>query len=320
MAEPAGAGGVTADAVERVLVAERARLVGLAYRITGSRLDAEDVVQEAWERARRVDPDGVDRPAAWLTTVVTRLSLDHLRSAQHRRETYVGPWLPEPVATGGGAGRGDAPTPVAGAQPLADPGQAAELAESLTFGFLRVLEALSPVERAVFVLADVFATPFPEIATILGRTPDACRQMAHRARARVRDGGRRHQRPDDAVRVADDLVGALVAGDADRVLALLAPDVVLVSDGGPTTHAARRPVVGAERVGRLMANLTRRGLELDVRAVLAELNGEPGFVAMLGDVAVLATALTVEDGRIVAMHSVVNPDKLAALRVDTPIA
>ena len=320
MVEPAGAGGVTADAVERALVAERARLVGLAYRITGSRLDAEDVVQEAWERARRVDPDGIDRPAAWLTTVVTRLALDHLRSAQHRRETYVGPWLPEPVATGRGAVLGDGPTPVAGAQLPADPGHAAELAESLTFGFLRVLEALSPVERAVFVLADVFATPFPEIATIVGRTPEACRQMARRARERVRDHGRRHQRPDDAVRVADDLVGALVAGDTDRVLALLAPDVVLVSDGGPTTHAARRPVVGAERVGRLLVNLTRRGIELDVRAVLAELNGEPGFVAMLGDVAVLATALTVEDGRIVAMHSVVNPDKLAALRVDTPIA
>jgi RNA polymerase sigma-70 factor (ECF subfamily) len=320
MAEAADVEGVTGGAVERVLVAERARLVGLAYRITGSLLDAEDVVQEAWERARRVDPDAIDRPAAWLTTVVSRLALDHLRSAQHRRETYVGPWLPEPVATGRGPARGDVPTPVAGARPPADPGEAAELAESLTFGFLRVLEALSPLERAIFVLADVFATPFPEIATIVGRTPDACRQIAHRARDRVRDEGRRHQRPDDAARVADDLVGALVEGDADRVLALLAPDVVMVSDGGPTTHAARRPVVGADRVGRLITNLARRGLEVDVHIVSTELNGEPGFVAMLGDQAVFATALSVEAGRIARIHSVVNPDKLAALRLDVPIA
>jgi RNA polymerase sigma-70 factor (ECF subfamily) len=319
MAEAADVEGVTTGALERVLVAERARLVGLAYRITGSLLDAEDVVQEAWERARRVDAGTVVRPAAWLTTVVSRLALDQLRSAQHRRETYVGPWLPEPVATGRGT-RGDDPTPVAGARPPADPGDAAELAESLTFGFLRVLEALSPVERAVFVLADVFAVPFPEIATIVGRTPDACRQIARRARDRVRDEGRRHQRPDDAARVADDLVGALVDGDTDRVLALLAPDVVLVSDGGPTTHAARRPVVGADRVGRLMGTLARRGLEVDVRVVPTELNGEPGFVAMLGDVAVLATALSVEAGRVVAVHSVVNPDKLAALHLDTSIA
>jgi RNA polymerase sigma-70 factor (ECF subfamily) len=320
MAEAADVEGVTMGALERVLVAERARLVGLAYRITGSLLDAEDVVQEAWERARRVDADTVDRPAAWLTTVVSRLSLDHLRSAQHRRETYVGPWLPEPVATGRGTTRGDDPTPVAGARQPADPGEAAELAESLTFGFLRVLEALSPLERAIFVLADVFAVPFPEVATIVGRTPDACRQIARRARGRVRDEGRRHQRPDDADRVADDLVGALVDGDTDRVLALLAPDVVLVSDGGPTTHAARRPVVGADRVGRLMGTLTRRGLEVDVRVVPTELNGEPGFVAMLGDEAVFATVLTVEDGRIAHIHAVVNPDKLAALRLDTPIA
>ncbi len=320
MAEAADVAGVTGSAVERVLVAERPRLVGLAYRITGSRLDAEDVVQEAWERARRVDPDAVDRPAAWLTTVVSRLALDHLRSAQHQRETYVGPWLPEPVATSRGILRGDDATPVAGARPPADPGEAAELAESLTFGFLRVLEALSPLERAVFVLADVFATPFPEIATIVGRSPDACRQIAHRARSRVRDEDRRHQRPDDAARVADDLVGALVDGDTDRVLALLAPDVVMVSDGGPATHAARRPVVGADRVGRLMATLTRRGIEVDVRIESTELNGEPGFVAMLGDAVVLATALSVEDGRVAAIHSVVNPDKLAALRLATAIA
>jgi RNA polymerase sigma-70 factor (ECF subfamily) len=319
MAEAAGSGGATAGAVERALVDERPRLVGLAYRITGSRLDAEDVVQEAWERARRVDPDAIERPAAWLTTVVSRLALDHLRAAQHRRETYVGPWLPEPVAT---APRGTAATAsTAGSPaPAPDPGDLAELAESLSFGFLRLLEALSPVERVVFVLADVFGTPFSEIAATVGRSPDACRQIASRARARVRDRGRRHQAPDDAARVADQLVGALTDGDADRVLALLAPDVVLVSDGGASVHAARRPVVGPDRVARLLLNLIRRAREFDVRFERAELNGEPGVLAMLGDVVVYASAVAVERGSITGIHTIVNPDKLAALRHDGPIA
>ena len=162
--------------VERALVAERPRLLGLAYRITGSRIDAEDVVQEAWERARRAGVDEVDRPSAWLTTVVSRLALDRLRAAQRRRENYVGPWLPEPVVAV------DEPT-----GPGADPAELVEMAESLTFGFLRVLESLTPVERVVFVMADVFGVPFGEIAAAVDRSPDACRQMASRARRRVRD-------------------------------------------------------------------------------------------------------------------------------------
>src|SRR5918997_1822843 len=239
-----------AERIERVLVAERPRLVGLAYRITGSRLDAEDVVQEAWERARRSDGRAVERPAAWLTTVVARLALDHLKAAQRRRETYVGPWLPEPVATGHSDEASARPAPAGDPRETSDPAELTELAESLTFGFLRLLEALSPVERVVFVLADVFGAPFPEIAAAVDRSPAACRQIASRARARVRDDGRRHQAPDDAPKVADDLVSALVLGDTDRVLALLAPDVVLVSDGGAGRRAARRPVVGPHRVGR----------------------------------------------------------------------
>src|SRR5690606_30845004 len=144
----------------------------------------------AWERARRAGD--VDRPAAWLTTVVARLAFDHLRSAHRRRVSYVGPWLPEPIVTGRPDGTGAAGTgrPGAAAGAVPDPGELAELADSRTFGFLRVLEALSPVERVVFVLADVFGTPFSEIAEVVGRSPDACRQVASRARARVRDAGR----------------------------------------------------------------------------------------------------------------------------------
>lgn len=327
MADVAPGGGV-----EQVLVAERPRLLGLAYRITGSRLDAEDIVQEAWERARRVGDDVIDRPAAWLTTVVARLALDHLKSAQRRRETYVGPWLPEPVVTGrrapgaergagvGAAGAGGAIAAAGGGEP--DPAELTELAESLTFGFLRVLEALSPIERVVFVMADVFAVPFPEIAGAVGRSPDACRQIATRARARVRDQDRRHQAPDNAARVADDLVGALVEGDADRVMALLAPDVVLVSDGGAAAHAARRPVTGAHRVSRFMLNLAKRGADLGpgvMRVEPVELNGDPAVIVLVGDAVFMTVAMSVDDGRVTGVHNVVNPDKLAALRLDAPL-
>jgi RNA polymerase sigma-70 factor (ECF subfamily) len=293
-------GGPVVDA----LIAERPRLVGLAYRITGSRLDAEDIVQDAWDRARRVPPESVDSPAAWLTTVVSRLAIDHLRSAQRRRETYVGPWLPEPVVT-------DA---------AEDPAQMAELAESLTFGFLRVLEALPPVDRAVFVLADVFAVPFPEIAGIVDRSPDACRQIATRARRRVRDSARHHLAPPDAGRVVEDLLLALTTGDADRVVGLLAPDVVLVSDGGADTRAARRPVVGPDRVGRLMVNLTRRGFEVPVTFHKAELNGMPGLVVRSVDGPVMAMAIDVEDGKVRAVYNVLNADKLEALRETGPLS
>jgi RNA polymerase sigma-70 factor (ECF subfamily) len=307
MADAEAAGG---DALERTLVAERPRLVGLAYRITGSRLDAEDVVQEAWERSQRAGPAGVDRPAAWLTTVVARLALDHLRSAQRRRETYVGPWLPEPVPT----------EHVRGYLAAGDPAEMAELAESLTFGFLRLLEALSPVERVVFVLAEVFGTPFPDIAAVVDRSPGACRQIASRARRRVRDDRRSHEAPADAATVADELVVALGTGAVDRVLELLAPDVVLVSDGGATARAARRPVVGADRVSRLLLNLARRGLGVEVSFRRAELNGAPGMVALDGDTPVLAMAAAVEEGRVTTIWSVLNPDKLAALRFDDLIA
>jgi RNA polymerase sigma-70 factor (ECF subfamily) len=321
MAEVADPAGATGDALEVALVTERARLVGLAYRITGSRLDAEDVVQEAWERARRVDTVTVDRPAAWLTTVVARLALDHLRAAQRRRETYVGPWLPEPVVTDRGAALGPSGDGAGAGDVERDPAQVAVLAESLTFGFLRLLEALTPVERVVLVLADVFGVPFPEIASSVDRSPAACRQIAARARSRVRDDGRRHQAPPDAARVADELAAALAGGETDRVLSLLAPDVVLVSDGGAGTHAARRPVVGPDRVARLLLNLTRRGLGEGVRFERIQLNGAPGSIALRGDTPVMATAVSVDgSGRVVGIYSVANPDKLAALRLDGVVA
>jgi RNA polymerase sigma-70 factor (ECF subfamily) len=303
-----------ASALERNLVEDRPRLVGLAYRITGSRVDAEDIVQEAWERARRTDPDAIDRPGAWLTTVVSRLALDHLRAAQRRRETYVGPWLPEPVVTDSWPAASVHP------EPGSDPSHVAELAESLTFGFLRLLEALAPVERAVFVLSDVFGVPFPEIARTVDRTPDACRQIATRARRRVRDDGRDHLAPPDAERVADDLTAALAGGEYDRVIELLAPDVVLVSDGGADHYAARRPVVGSDRVGRFVVNLARRGVAGGVRLERAHLNGLPGGVVLdANGRPVMAMLVSVSGGLVDEFYAVVNPDKLAALAITGPI-
>jgi RNA polymerase sigma-70 factor (ECF subfamily) len=320
-----------ADAVgppTEVLTRERPRLLGLAYRITGSRVDAEDIVQEAWLRARRVDWSEVDRPEAWLTTVVSRLALDELKSARRRRELYVGPWLPEPVRTPGGVGVSVTGSPdrppesgtsaVPGASSDGDPAATVELAETLTFGFLRLLERLTPVERVVFLLADVFDAPFDQVAAAVDRNPATCRQIASRARRRMREGRPRQDPPEDVARVARDLLVAMGAGDVDRVVSLLAEDVVLLSDGGPDARAARRPVTGPERVARLLVNVTQR-YQPWVEVEVASINREPGIVVRLSGRLWLAQSLHVVDGAVAAIHLVLNPDKLAALELSTPI-
>lgn len=289
-------------APEAVFAAERDRLVGLAYRMTGSRAEAEDVVQDAWLRWQRADTAEVACPAAWLTTVTSRLALDRLTSARSRREAYVGPWLPEPVATD------------------PDPADRAELAESLSLGFLAVLERLGPVERVVFLLADVFSVPFDEIARVVDRSPVACRQVASRARRRVRqDRPRFHPTDAEARRVTEAFLGAVAVGDVEGVTALLAPDVVSVSDGGADHHAARRPVVGPERVCRLLVNLTRRLPATDAVIVARDLNGQPGVVVEAEGRTLLALACSVVDGLVDRVWIVVNPEKTAALR-SPPVA
>jgi RNA polymerase sigma-70 factor, ECF subfamily len=296
------------DPLLAAMVAERPLLVGLAYRITGSRVEAEDIVQEAWLRARHTDGSTIDNPAAWLTRVVARLALDHLRSARHRRESYVGPWLPEPVL----GGLINAPTGE-------DPAGATELAESVTFGFLRMLETLAPLERVVFLMSDVFDVPFAEIGRAVDRSPEACRQISSRARRRLRDGVTRHRVPDDAESVVGELLEALTAGDVDRVLSLLAEDAVLVSDGGAQAYAARRPVVGRERVARFLVNASRRLTSMEVIIESAVVNGEPGVVVTRAGHRLLTLTAHVDDGAIAALYSVVNPDKLAALDIADPM-
>lgn len=277
-----------------VFEAERARLVGLAYRITGSQVVAEDLVQEAWLRWQRANQATISTPPAWLTTVVSRLALDHLKSAAHQRERYVGPWLPEPVAV----------------EP--DPAEHVELAESLTIGFLAVLERLGPTERVVFLLADVFAVPYDEIALAVDKTPAACRQIASRARARVREGRPRFSPTDDqAWQVALAFLTAAQVGDLDALVSLLAADAVAISDGGAEHHAARRPVV-AERIPRFVANLAAR-IPADAEIELRTLNGEPGLVVSEHGEVTTAMAFTVVDGQVARIWTVRNPAKLRAL-------
>jgi RNA polymerase sigma-70 factor (ECF subfamily) len=292
-----------------VFAAERRRLTGIAYRITGSLADAEDVLQEAWLRFSKAwaSSERIERPAAWLTTVVGRIALDHLKAARREREVYVGPWLPEPIAS----------DPLAVSRP--GPEEMAELASSLTLGFLHMLETLAPVERVIFVLADVFDVPFKEIAETVGKSPDACRQIASRARRRVHDARpHRYQPPDDeAARVVASMLAATTAGDIDGLVKLLAEDAVLVSDGGAHKRAARHPIKGRDRLARFLANIGKR--YESARAVFepVALNGELGIVISLDGEREAAINFQVEDGLVQEVHIIVADDKLAAL--DRPV-
>ncbi len=297
------------DDMDETFESERARLTGIAYRILSSVTDAEDVVQDAWMTWERCDRDEIRNPAAWLTTVTSRLAIDQLRAQRRRREDYVGPWLPDPIATA------FAVTTDTQAH-LRGPEQSFDLVESLELGFLVVLDALGPLERAVFVLADLFAVPYAEIAVATDRTPEACRQIASRARRKVRDG-RADRRPADEGLLGD-LVGAIALGDAERVISLLSPDIVLLSDGGPLRHAARRPVVHPDRVARLLVNLSSR-LPVDGSIAIEQVNGAPALVLRNGadTIAVSAERRSI-DGAIERIHLMMNPDKVIGVdrRVD----
>lgn len=282
-----------------VFDAERPRLVGLAYRMLGSVADAEDVVQEAWLRWAAVDPATIESPPAWLTTVVSRLSLDQLRRRRRDQERYVGPWLPEPL--------------VEPASPEPGPAARAELADSLTTAFLLLLEQLSPTERAVVLLTDVFGEPFDTVARIVGKSPAATRQVASRARRRLRaeEGSVAvPAAPSDAQRdVARAYLLASLTDDKEALLSLLADDVVVMSDGGPDQHAARRPVVGPHRAARFSSNLVRRFADV-LAFEEATVNGNPGVVGRLGDAVAIVVSVEVVGGRVQRVTSVLNPDKL----------
>jgi RNA polymerase sigma-70 factor (ECF subfamily) len=293
-----------------VFEGERPRLTGLAYRITGSLADAEDVVQEAWIRWAAQDPASVENPGGWLTTVTSRLALDRLRAQRRRREVYVGPWLPDPVPT---------------ARTVEE---AAELAESLTLGFLVMLDSLSPSERVAFLLGDVFGEPYFVIAQALGKSEPACRQLVSRARRKLhsaRPDGRAQDPSSASAELLIQLMDSVLADDEERALSLLDPDVVLIADAGPARRAARHPVVGAKRVQQLLKGGWRLfGFKTPpspdelppVR--LLNINSTPSLVLDWPNGPIVVTGETV-DGRITSIWVRLNPDKTAALDDPPPI-
>ena len=276
----------------------RSLLFSIAYRILGSVAEAEDAVQETWLRYEG-SPTQPASTKAFLSAVVTRVSIDVLRSARRRRETYVGQWFPEPLLT----------------DPYEDPARSAELADSLSMAALLLLERLTPLERAVFVLREVFGFGFPEVAAAVGRSEAACRQLAVRARRHMADG-----RPRFAAdrRERDELAARFFAavrdGDLDRLRELLAADVEMVGDGGGKAPAFANSVVGADNVARVIAALYPALLRIDARIEPRELNGHPGAILWDRDDNVVSTlSLEMLGGRIQAIRSVANPDKLQHL-------
>jgi RNA polymerase sigma-70 factor (TIGR02957 family) len=281
----------------------RPLLFSIAYGMTGSVGDAEDIVQDAFVGLTRARQAGtvIADPKAYLTTAVTRLGINYLGSARVRRETYVGDWLPEPVVV-----------------PVGEPGPAehAELADSLSMAFLVLLEALSPVERAVFMLREVFRYDYPAVARITGKTEVNCRQIFARARQHIAAGQTGDSVPAPARRaegeeLARRFFDAAAGGDMDALLTMLAPDVVLYGDGGGKAQALGQPLSGRERVLRLLGGLFRRGRVLGASVRLAWVNGQPGAVTYDAEGRVVNVfALDIADGMVQAIRSVVNPDKL----------
>ncbi|WP_298209633.1 RNA polymerase sigma factor SigJ [Ferrimicrobium sp.] len=281
----------------------RPRLLGFAYRITGSLVDAEDVVSEVWLRWAEADQDAVINPQGWLTTVTVRRAIDWARAGARRRETYLGPWLPEPVVTA--------------RRTNTDPEAAAELAESLALGFLIVLDRLDPVARAVFLLADVWGWSFAEVAVVVGRSEAACRQLASRARKRLQAA----TAAPTPWRVTDEemvhrLVVAVTAGNLEMTLSLLAPDVVLVSDGGPSIHAARRPVVTSPRVANFLLNLARRLPAVGDSVDIVTVNGTSGIIVHASQAPKVVMAFEFQDERVTRIWTILAPEKLR--RLDNP--
>jgi RNA polymerase sigma-70 factor (ECF subfamily) len=274
----------------------------IAYRMLGSAAEAEDVVQEALLRLHRARAGGeeVAEPRAYVTTVTTRLAIDELRSARARRVSYVGPWLPEPLVV---AGEED------------DPAAHAELGDSLSMAFLVLLETLSPVERAVLLLREAFDYGYDEIAQIVGRSEDNCRQLLSRARARIAAGRPRFDpEPEARAALAERFFAAARDGDVAALEELLAADVVFYGDGGGKASALPEPMHGVRRVQRFVLSLFAQARRRDVTVRPALVNGQPGALTFDADGA-LVTVLTLDvaDGRVQAIRSVVNPDKLAHL-------
>lgn len=283
-------------------VTHRNLLFTVAYEMLGSAADAEDVLQESWLRWSAVDQSQVREPRAYLVRIVTRQALNQLRTVSRRREDYVGEWLPEPLLT------------------IPDVADDVELAENVSMAMLTVLETLAPTERAVFVLREVFDVPYDEIADAIDKTPAAVRQIAHRAKDHV--AARRPRMrvdPSEQEEVLARFLTAVNTGDLQGLMDVLAPDVVSVADGGGKVRgAARRPIVGAEKLAAyLLGGLAKAGVQLVSTPLW--LNGAPGARIEVDGKLIGAISVTVEHGRITRIYSVANPDKLAGLDTEATL-
>jgi RNA polymerase sigma-70 factor, ECF subfamily len=277
----------------------RPYLFAIAYRMLGSVAEAEDVVQDAFLRYHERGVQA-DEPKAYLATVTTRLAIDQLRSARARREVYPGEWLPEPLVEDEAA-------------------RHAETADSLSLAFLHLLEKLSPVERAVFLLREVFDYPYEDVAGIVGKSPENCRQILARAHRHIEEGRRRFDvSREEREEVARRFLAAWEEGDTDALVEVLAPDATVYGDGGGKAPSVPVPLVGAERVAKALIGWGRRAREFGLVHHAALVNGEPGLVFRSADGrAVWVASLEVYDGVVVAVRSVLNPDKLGHLPADT---
>jgi RNA polymerase sigma-70 factor (TIGR02957 family) len=285
-----------------VFQAHRDLMFAVAYRMLGAITDAEDAVQDAWLRWSAAPRSEVADPRAYLARIVANTALNRLRSARARREAYVGPWLPEPLLT----------------ETRPDAVERAELAESVSVAMLVVLESLTPEERAVFVLREVFGFSHAEIGAALGRSDAAARQLAHRAREHVQarrprfDVDRNQQRE-----VTQRFLAAAAGGDIEGLMTVLAPDVTLLTDGGGKARAALRPIIGAGKVARFIAAISTRpymGIEISGMTLqAAEINGGPGTLVTAGGQPIAVLTLAVADGHITAIQLLTNPDKLSAI-------
>jgi RNA polymerase sigma-70 factor, ECF subfamily len=293
---------VTGSALD-VFAEHRPMLFGIAYRMLGSVADAEDILQDAWLKWSAVDVESLERPRAYLARTVTNLSINRLRSAVAQRESYVGPWLPEPLVT------------------EADAGSQAEQSEAVSLAMLVVLETLSPLERAVFILGDVFGYSLAEIARLLDRSDPSVRQIAHRARSHVQARRPRYSAPAEVRRrVTDQFLAACLGGDLNQMMELLAPDVTAWTDGGGKIRAALRPLSGADHVARWILGVVLRHPLPDSAVHRVLVNGEPGVLATSAGAPDYVAALDLDpDNRIAAIRLIRNPDKLAHLDTADPL-
>jgi len=285
-----------------VFTTDRPLLFSIAYRMLGSASDAEDILQDAWLRYGRVDPSTIRSPKAFATTIVTRLCLDRLKSARATREEYIGPWLPEPVLT----------------SEIESPDTKLQRAESVTLAFLVLLEKLSPEERAVFLLKDIFDYDHAEIAEILDTTVDNSRQLLHRAKARITQGRPRLTGTAQSRRaLAERFARAFSSGDAAELTALLARDVGMWSDGGGKASAARRPLMGRDQVLNFLVGLHRAaetaGLTRDVSLRIEDVNSEPALILRVRQRLESIFVFSIDDDEISGIRVVRNPDKLARI-------